>query len=152
MIRSSLRSPSLAVSWAMALLVGIALFAPQAAAATPATAQSEITRLLAFVESSSCLFNRNGTWYEPAQAAAHLRDKFEMLSTYGQIDTAEDFIDKAATASSVSGKAYEVRCGTGPQLPSRQWLYDALNRIRACGAGCSQLEQNGPAQTARPLS
>lgn len=54
-----------------------------------------------------------------------------MFLVYGQIGSTADFIDKAATASSVSRRPYAIRCGVGPEVPSRQWLYDVLTRIRA---------------------
>ena len=62
----------------------------------------------------------------PAAARAHLRYKYDALLKHDQIGTAEDFIDKAATKSSLSGLAYKVRCPGGPELSSGQWLRDAL--------------------------
>ena len=136
--------------WALALLGGTNSVVRPANAAPPAAAQAEIAQLVAYLESSGCSFNRNGTWYESTQAAAHLRDKLRILSMYGQIATAEAFIDKAATASSVSGRAYEVRCGAGPVISSRQWLYETLARIRTCGASCTRPAQSAPGPAAPP--
>jgi hypothetical protein len=122
------RSPTILGS-----LLGLA-FVTAASAAPPAIAQTEINYLLGFVESSGCEFYRNGSWYDSKRAQAHLRDKYQMLAAAGQISTAEDFIEKAATKSSLSGRAYEVRCGGGETVTSNQWLRGVLARFRTFGA------------------
>ena len=94
----------------------------------------KINYLLRFIESSDCEFYRNGSWYDSKRAQAHLRDKYQMLAAADQISTAEDFIEKAATKSSLSGRPYEVRCGGGEALTSNQWLRKALARYRTYGA------------------
>jgi hypothetical protein len=106
-------------------------------AATPAIAEAEISHLLAFVENSGCSFNRNGSWYDAARGAAHLRDKYQWLASRGKINSAEDFVEKAATASSMSGEPYEVKCGDASVLPSGAWLRDELARYRACVPDCA---------------
>jgi hypothetical protein len=98
------------------------------------TAHTEISELLQFVAQSGCQFNRNGSWYDAMRAAAHLRYKYERLQAAHQIARAEDFIEKGATSSSMSGKAYQVRCGADAPLTSSQWLFDELARFRAQGA------------------
>jgi len=45
------------------------------------------------------------------------------------INSNEDFIGKAATASSFSGQPYEVRCNGGATLTSNQWLRNELARF-----------------------
>jgi hypothetical protein len=114
-------------------LLGLA-FLTVASAAPPAIAQTEINYLLGFVESSGCEFYRNGSWYDSKRAQAHLRDKYQMLAAADQISTAEDFIEKAATKSSLSGRPYEVRCGGAEAVTSNQWLRAALARYRTYGA------------------
>ena len=111
------------------LLVGIGLLS-WAHAAPPSVAELEIGYLLQFIRQSGCEFYRNGRWYSPAEAQVHLRDKYKILSAANQILTAEDFIEKAATKSSLSGLAYRIRCpGTDP-VPTRQWLLNELSRYR----------------------
>jgi hypothetical protein len=117
----------------LGLILGLALL-PIARAAPPAIAQAEINYLLGFVESSGCDFYRNGSWYDSKRAQAHLRYKYEMLAAHDRINTAEDFIEKAATKSSLSGRPYQVRCSGGEVLTSNQWLRDALARYRTYGA------------------
>jgi hypothetical protein len=104
---------------------------PAADAAPPAIANTEISFLLGFVEQSGCQFYRNGSWYDSKKAEAHLRDKYEYLTAKGLINSAEEFIEQAATKSSLSGKAYEIKCGTDPVITTNQWLHEALARFRS---------------------
>ena len=106
-------------------------FAPFARPAPPAAAQSEIEYLLGTVERSGCSFYRNGNWYDGAQAQAHLRRKYDALVATNRIASAEDFIELAASKSSLSGKAYAITCNNGPAVTSAQWLRDALARYRS---------------------
>jgi hypothetical protein len=100
-------------------------------AAGPTTAASaEIQQLLSFVATSGCQFNRNGTWYPAPEASAHLAEKERYLAQRGQIASAEDFIAKAATKSSMTGKPYTVRCGSEPPIGSDEWLTAELRRLR----------------------
>jgi hypothetical protein len=99
-------------------------------AAPPAIAQTEINYLLGFIERSGCMFYRNGSWYDARQAQAHLRSKYDALAAMGRVVTAEDFIEQAATKSSLSGEAYAVRCNSDPAVTTHQWLRDALARYR----------------------
>jgi hypothetical protein len=116
--------------WAalLILVVGVAHM-PIIGAASPTVAQSEVEYLLGYVGMSGCQFFRNGSWHDSKAAEAHLRYKYEVLAR--RIDSAEEFIAKAATKSSLSGHAYAVRCGDGPTVSSSQWLLEALARYRA---------------------
>ena len=123
------RSPAV-----LGLVLGLALVSVTRAA-PPAIAQTEINYLLWFIDRSDCEFYRNGSWYDSKQAQMHLRHKYEMLAARDQINTAEDFIEKAATKSSLSGQAYQLRCRSNDAVPSNQWLRDALARFRAKAPG-----------------
>jgi hypothetical protein len=116
----------------LGLVLGLALLSV-ARAAPPAIARTEINHLLEFIESSGCEFYRNGSWYDSKKAQAHLRSKYEMFAASGRIDTAEDFIEKAATKSSLSGRPYQVRCSGGEVVTTTQWLRDELARYRTYG-------------------
>ena len=105
-------------------------YGPLAHAAPPVIAQTEINYLLGCIERSGCMFYRNGSWYDATQAQAHLRSKYDTLAAMGRIVTAEDFIEQAATKSSLSGEAYAIRCNSGPAVSTDQWLRDALARYR----------------------
>lgn len=78
--------------------------APCAMAQQSPRTKQEITHLLDAVGHPGCKFERNGT--------------------------AKDFIQRGATASSLSGKAYRVRCDGGPAVDAGPWLTDELRRYR----------------------
>jgi len=118
----------------IASLILALMLVPVARAAPPAMAQTEINHLLEFVGSSGCEFYRNGSWYDSKRAQAHLRSKYQWLAARDQINIAEDFIEKAATRSSLSGQPYEVRCGGGEAVTSNRWLHDELTRYRTPGS------------------
>lgn len=96
--------------------------------ATP-QANQEIKRLLDFVEHSRCTFVRNGTEYAGPRARSHLEQKLHYLESQNRVNSAEDFIERAATKSSMSGRAYEVRCPEGVE-PANIWLNKELQRQR----------------------
>jgi hypothetical protein len=125
-----MKKPSMTGTLA-ALALALALAGVTAAHAAPAASvQIEVNFLLGYVEGSRCEFQRNGSWYTAPQAQAHLRDKFNYLAARNLIDSTEQFIEKAATESSLTGRAYMVRCDGGPAIPSRQWLSEELLRMR----------------------
>jgi hypothetical protein len=97
----------------------------------PARVLLEVNFLLDDVEASRCDFYRNGTWHGSQAAQAHLRSKYQALAGRDLIDTTEQFIEKAASKSSLSGQAYLVRCKGGPAMTSNQWLRDELANFRA---------------------
>ena len=107
------------------------LSATVAAAAPPAATQREITGLFSALEHSGCRFERNGSWYDAAQARAHLQRKYDYLLRHDAIHRSEDFIDLAATKSSMSGRAYRVQCPGRPVVDSGAWFRAALATARA---------------------
>jgi uncharacterized protein DUF5329 len=108
----------------------LSLYFPLKAAAEPLlTTQLEIDHLLAYVEVSRCEFQRNGSWYDSHRALEHLQSKYGFLKD--SVSTAEDFIERAASRSSMSGQPYQVRCGSDAPIPSAQWLLVELTRFRA---------------------
>lgn len=106
----------------------IAIIVDTQVVALPQTA-NEIRGLLEFVEKSDCTFIRNGAEYSGPQARAHLEQKLNYLESKNRVKSAEDFIDLAATKSSMSGRAYEVRCSAGTE-PAGMWLHKELQRQR----------------------
>lgn len=89
----------------------------------------EVNVLLSYVENSGCQFYRNGTWSDAKTAQTHLRDKYNYLVARNRINSAEDFIDLAATSSSLTGLAYKVKCHE-ETVSSNQWLRNELSRLR----------------------
>lgn len=115
---------------AMIFIAGVSLLSPASAQPLEKT-QIEINYLLDFTEISGCQFYRNGSWYDSRQAQEHLRDKYDYLAARNKIHTAEDFISKAASKSSLSGRLYEVRCGVCANTQtSGDWLAATLVRYR----------------------
>jgi hypothetical protein len=116
-----------------AALVGLALACVAQAGALPPAARVEIDVLLQRLETSGCRFNRNGSWYAGPEAHAHLQRKLEYLENRGLVETTEQFIERGASQSSMTGRAYVVKCGTGQPVESRVWLMRQLQAIRALG-------------------
>jgi hypothetical protein len=100
------------------------------AAEPPPKAQAEINGLLDAVGHSACEFYRNGTWYDASRAQEHLRYKYQQLVARNLVGSAEEFIDRAATKSSMSGKGYLIRCPGHDAVPSADWLKQELARER----------------------
>jgi hypothetical protein len=96
----------------------------------PETAKTEIDALLSGLESSGCKFERNGTWHTAAEAKSHLQLKLDYLVKHDRIATTEEFIEKAGTKSSLSGRAYKVACPGQDEEPSAVWLGAALRKFR----------------------
>lgn len=114
---------------ASVLMLGL-LSVPVTRAEAPSSVQIEVNLLLAYVEGSGCEFFRNGTWHDSKTAQGHLRDKYNYLMARDLINSTEDFIEKAATKSSLTGQAYEAKCH-GATVTSSQWLRGELARLRA---------------------
>ncbi|MFH1980679.1 MAG: DUF5329 domain-containing protein [Pseudomonadota bacterium] len=90
----------------------------------------EIAHLLAYLKDSGCSFYRNGSWHSAGEAVAHLNTKYGYLEKRGLADTAEKFIDRAATKSSISGDPYMVKCANAAPVPSAAWFDAELKRYR----------------------
>ena len=86
--------------------------------------------LIEFLQKSDCSFNRNGNWYSSVKAAGHINMKYSYLRKKGLINSAEQFIDRAASRSSMSGKPYLVRCDDSEAILSSTWFSDELKRYR----------------------
>lgn len=105
--------------------------APFAHADPPSvTTQTEITELLHELGASHCDFFRNGSWYDSAKAESHLKRKLDVFERKGLLTTADAFITDAASQSSMSGEAYQVRCPGGQAQPSADWLRQKLEQLR----------------------
>lgn len=98
--------------------------------APPPQAEREVDQLITALGQSGCQFQRNGTWYPAAEAQSHLRRKYDYLRKRDMVASAEQFIERAGTQSSMSGKAYQVRCPGKPVVTSAVWLNAKLGDIR----------------------
>ena len=110
-----------------ALILGAAMPAGAAEHRSPAT-DAEIEYLLARVTDSGYVFIRNGDEHDGAEAASHMRRKFEHFDD--EIETAEEFIENSATRSLLTRRAYEVRFPDGTQTETAAWLLGELAAYR----------------------
>jgi hypothetical protein len=101
---------------------------------TAAPVRAEIDVLLARLAASGCRFNRNGSWYDAAEARTHLLRKLDAIEGRGTVQNTEQFIQLAASGSSMSGKPYLVRCNGAAPVESRQWLTEQLAQVRSAAA------------------
>ena len=115
------------------VLVLTLMIASPAGAAPPPAAAREIEGLIVALGASGCDFERNGSWYPAKKAEAHLRRKYDYLRERGGAGTAEQFIASAGTRSSMSGRAYRVRCPGKPVVDSAAWLQSRLRQMRGAG-------------------
>jgi Family of unknown function (DUF5329) len=115
----------------LSLLFLLSSLFTSAQAAESATTQTEIAHLFTVLETSSCQFNRNGSWHDAKEAAAHLHTKYKYLQNLNLVASTEKFIERAATESSFSNTPYQIKCADGVALPSGPWFTAALLKYRA---------------------
>lgn len=99
---------------------------------TPAVAadsSSEIEYLLSAIGSSECTFIRNGKRHTAVKAEAHLRMKYERGRRYAT--SAETFIERLASKSSMTRKTYMIECPGSETEPTGEWLTKRLQLLRS---------------------
>ena len=107
--------------------------------ALPAVGQQDIERqkIAYLIDSVATLqgatFIRNGTGYDAARAADHMRLKLRLAGS--RVKTAEDFITYCATGSSISGTRYAIRFRDGHVVDSATFLHDRLAGFKTGTAG-----------------
>ncbi|MFN2541853.1 MAG: DUF5329 family protein [Chthoniobacterales bacterium] len=110
------------------LLIPALAFAVAGQALAAESLEQTIDYLLNYIGNSNATFIRNGQTHTPAEAVAHVRDKYDHFK--GEIKTAEDFIRLAASKSLLTGKPYLVRPPGGREMHLDEWLTDALKAHR----------------------
>ena len=132
--RGGLRRPHSCKALRLLLLIFFLFVGVFAVAGTAAplslVARSEIDGLISRLQASGCEFNRNGNWYTGAEAKSHLLRKLQYLEERGAVQSAEQFIELAATSSSMSGQPYLVRCNNDAPVPSGTWMRTQLPAVR----------------------
>ncbi|MFG6109766.1 YfeK family protein [Stenotrophomonas nematodicola] len=112
-------------------VLALALIAPGLALAAPTdSARREIAGLIGALDGSNCRFQRNGSWPDAAEARAHLQRKYDYLLKKDKVDTAEQFIERAASQSSMSGKPYRIACPGQPEQTAAVWFGARLTALR----------------------
>jgi predicted GTPase len=69
--------------------------------------EATIAHLLEFVRTSDVIFIRNGKDHSAEDAVKHIQKKYNHYKK--KIKTPEDFIEKSATKSMMSGKLYQIK-------------------------------------------
>ena len=88
----------------------------------------EVQHLLDYLRASDCVMERNGERHSGEDAYAHVKKKYDYFRD--EIKTPEEFIEYAATKSTMSGKYYWVICPDDPPVRTRDWFLDELHRYR----------------------
>lgn len=101
-----------------------------ASSAPDAVAQREIAELMKALQGSHCRFQRNGSWYDDSEARSHLQRKYDQLRRRDLVDSAEQFIERAASRSSVSGKPYRIACPGQAEQNTSDWFAERLRMLR----------------------
>lgn len=104
------------------------VFLPMALFARDAHEQARIDFLLREVQSASGLkFVRNGSEYDGAAAAEHLRMKLGYAGE--KVKTAEEFVKYCASESSVTHRKYKVRFSDGSVKDAAVFFVDELRKF-----------------------
>ena len=90
--------------------------------------ESTIQFLLKHVADSGLTFIRNSERHDAAYAAEHMSSKYEYFRD--KIKTPEDFIQRCASKSLMSGKPYRVVLKNGEEVRTDEWLLRALTVYR----------------------
>jgi hypothetical protein len=97
------------------------------AAGAPPEERAKIEALISHIGSlKKAVFIRNGKEYDAASAAKFLRGKWEAKDK--DIKTATEFIEKVATKSSTTGKAYRIRLEDGTETDCGPYLSGRLKK------------------------
>ena len=113
----------------MRYLVLLILFASNAVNAdVPAKQVNEVTHLLNFIKNSGCIINRNGTEHSAEKGLKHIQKKYDYYRD--EIKSTEDFIELAATKSTMSGDYYMVVCTGNKTIRTQDWLLAELSVFR----------------------
>ena len=103
-------------TWATALVTASVALSGVAPAGS---LEDEISYLLETVAESGCTFVRNGSEHSAQNAREHMELKYGHVKR--RVRTSEQFIEYAATRSSITGREYTIRCA-GVETPSGEWL------------------------------
>jgi hypothetical protein len=117
---------SFRLRFSLVILLLVTLAAPGFAAES---SEQTIQYLIDYIAKSNATFVRNGVKHTPAEAVAHIKEKYAHFKN--QIKTPEDFIRLSASKSLLTGKPYLVRTPDGKEIHLDLWLTGALREYRA---------------------
>lgn len=90
--------------------------------------QAEGQHLLAFIRETGCQMERNAKLHSPEEKQNHLTCKYNFYRN--SITQTEDFIEKAARCSVLSGRSYLTLCLGRESQPAAEWLKQELECFR----------------------
>jgi Family of unknown function (DUF5329) len=100
------------------------------AAAAALSEREKIERLLAHIAvMEGAAFIRNGSEHDAADAASHLRTKWEAADDDGKM-TAEQFVERIASKSSLSDEPYRIRLKDGAEVGAGEYLRQQLEAMK----------------------
>ena len=90
--------------------------------------KGRIEGLISHVENlKDAKFIRNGSTYDAKSAAKFLRGKWQ--ANEKAIQTADDFIEKAASISTTTGKPYLIQFSDGREVKCGEYLKEELKKL-----------------------
>ncbi|MET3497548.1 DUF5329 family protein [Variovorax boronicumulans] len=98
--------------------------------ATPSAAEDKLidTLIQRVSKMSAMVFLRNGNEYTAADAAKHMQAKYDHFKK--ELVTAEDFIERCASRSEMTGQAYKVKLNDGVVKDANEFLNAELRALR----------------------
>ena len=94
---------------------------------------SETQKIEALIHSVQQLkgaqFYRNGSYYDAAKAAEHLRMKWGKAGS--RVKTAQDFIEVVGSKSYLSGEEYHIKLSDGRKVATKAFFTQKLKEITA---------------------
>jgi len=111
----------------LTLLLGASALLAQA---TPSAAEEQMidTLIQRVSKMNAMVFLRNGNEYTAADAAKHMQAKYDYFKK--DLATAEDFIDRCASRSEVTGQPYKVKLTDGAVRDANEFLNSELRALR----------------------
>jgi len=92
------------------------------------TEKEKIEALIKSVEKlENAKFYRNGSLYNAVDAGKHLRMKVSKAGN--RVKTAQDFIEKIASKSSLTGENYKIVFSNGKELTTRMYFLSILKTL-----------------------
>jgi cytochrome c556 len=110
--------------------VALGLLCSTPALALPPQEEARVQALLSALEKrSDVTFIRNGERHNATEAVAHL--KLKLSRTRNRLDNAEQFVDKVASSSSISGEPYYIQEAGKPTQAAKPFLQTLLKQVDA---------------------
>ena len=114
----------------MGLFLTLLMLTPSSWAKLSAHEEARVQAMLtALSEQQGLIFIRNGSEHTSEEAVSHLRLKLK--NTRNRLNTADQFIDKVASSSSITGKPYTVRVPGKPDENAAPFLHRLIEESDA---------------------